>query len=233
MSYEIKYIGMDVHKEATVIAVLNESGKLMTESVIETKASSLLQFLHGLGGELHVTWEEGTWAAWLNDLLQPQVQHIVVCNPRRNAFLKEGSMGPAPARSWQLVSSTVPVSPDRLPILCSRFHHRFLDLVLDQPCGQQSQRLRIATVADPFKLVLPLNFNVGHDHSHIIFLCTSIPAILYDITSPPGGSGERAASSLSRVTGYRRSHGGERQRPIIRSTTHAPDQTHRQPQLLH
>jgi len=91
MSYDVKYIGMDVHKEAIVIAVLNESGKLMMESVIETKASSILQSLHGLGGELHVTWEEGTWAAWLYDLLQPHVQHIVVCNPRRNALLKEGS----------------------------------------------------------------------------------------------------------------------------------------------
>src|SRR5580704_2327876 len=91
MSYEVKYIGMDVHKEAIVIAVLNEGGKLVMESVIETKASSILQFIHGLRGELHVTWEEGTWAAWLYDLLQPQVQHIVVCNPRRNALLKEGS----------------------------------------------------------------------------------------------------------------------------------------------
>src|SRR5438445_330529 len=27
---------------------------------------------HGLRGELHVTWEEGTWAAWLYDLLQPR-----------------------------------------------------------------------------------------------------------------------------------------------------------------
>jgi hypothetical protein len=61
----VKYIGMDVHKEAIVIAVLNASGKLVMESVIETKASSILQFLHGLRGELHVTWEEGTWAAWL------------------------------------------------------------------------------------------------------------------------------------------------------------------------
>ena len=91
MSYDVKYIGMDVHKEAIVIAVLNEGGKLVMESVIETRASSILQFLHGLRGELHVTWEEGTWAAWLYDLLQPQVQHIVVCNPRRNALLKEGS----------------------------------------------------------------------------------------------------------------------------------------------
>jgi hypothetical protein len=67
MSYDVKYIGMDVHKEAIVIAVLNEGGKLVMESVIETKASSILQFLHGLRGELHVTWEEGTWAAWLYD----------------------------------------------------------------------------------------------------------------------------------------------------------------------
>ena len=88
MSYDVKYIGMDVHKEAIVIAVLNESGKLVMESVIETKASSILQFLHGLRGELHVTWEEGTWAAWLYDLLQPQVQHIVVCGPAHNPRLE-------------------------------------------------------------------------------------------------------------------------------------------------
>jgi transposase len=91
MSYDVKYIGMDVHKEAIVIAVLNGTGKMIMETILETKASSILQFIHGLGGELHVTWEEGTWAAWLYDLLQPQVPHIVVCNPRRNALLKEGS----------------------------------------------------------------------------------------------------------------------------------------------
>lgn len=91
MSHEVKYIGMDVHQEATVIAVRNGSGKLVMESIVETKASSILQFLHGLRGELQVTWEEGTWAAWLYDLLQPHVQEVLVCNPRRNALLKEGS----------------------------------------------------------------------------------------------------------------------------------------------
>src|SRR3989449_258952 len=91
MSRDIKYIGMDVHKEATVIAVLNGSGKLVMESIVETKASSILQFIHGLRGELHVTWEEGTWAAWLYDLLQPQVAQVLVCDPRRNALLKEGN----------------------------------------------------------------------------------------------------------------------------------------------
>jgi len=39
-----------------------------------------------------VTLEEGTWAAWLYDVLRPHVHEIVVCNPRRNALLKEGSL---------------------------------------------------------------------------------------------------------------------------------------------
>jgi transposase len=91
MSRDLKYIGMDVHKEAVVIAVRNSHGQLVMESIVETKASSLLQFIHGLQGELHVTWEEGTWAAWLYDLLKPHVHEVLVCNPRRNALLKEGS----------------------------------------------------------------------------------------------------------------------------------------------
>ena len=91
MSRDVKYIGMDVHKEAVVIAVRNSTGQLVMESIVETKASSLLQFIHGLQGELHVTWEEGTWAAWLYDLLKPHVHEVLVCNPRRNALLKEGS----------------------------------------------------------------------------------------------------------------------------------------------
>ena len=86
-----KYIGLDVHKETISIAVLNSSGKLVMESILETKASTILEFIRGLHGSLHVTFEEGTWAAWLYDLLKPHVTKVVVCNPRRNALLKEGS----------------------------------------------------------------------------------------------------------------------------------------------
>ena len=35
--------------------------------------------------------EEGTWAAWLYDLLKPHVTEFVVCNPRKNALLKKGN----------------------------------------------------------------------------------------------------------------------------------------------
>ena len=86
-----KYIGMDVHKESISIAVLNFAGKVVMECVIETKASTTLQFIHGLSGDARVKFEEGTWAAWLHELLKPYVTELVVCNPRKNALLKEGS----------------------------------------------------------------------------------------------------------------------------------------------
>src|SRR5258707_9367165 len=86
-----KYIGMDVHKESISIAVRNDVGKIVMECVIETKANIILDFIHGLRGELHVTFEEGTWAAWLYDLLKPHVTELVVCDPRKNASMREGN----------------------------------------------------------------------------------------------------------------------------------------------
>ena len=83
-----KYIGMDVHKESISIAVMDCFGKVVMESVIETKASTILQFIQGLRGNLHVTFEEGTWSAWLYDLIRPHVTKVVVCNPRKSALLK-------------------------------------------------------------------------------------------------------------------------------------------------
>ena len=79
----VKYIGMDVHKETVSIAVLNSSGKLVMESILETKANTIIQFVAGLRGDLRVTLEEGTWAAWLYDLLRPHVTEVVVCDPRK------------------------------------------------------------------------------------------------------------------------------------------------------
>ena len=65
-----KYIGLDVHQATIVVAVMDSTGKLVMESILETKASTILQFFAGLRGTLSVTFEEGTWAAWLYDLLK-------------------------------------------------------------------------------------------------------------------------------------------------------------------
>lgn len=86
-----KYVGMDVHKATISVAVRNAAGKLTMESTIETKAATILEFVHGLGGSLSVTFEEGTGAGWLYDLLKPHVDELIVCDPRKNAFLRDGS----------------------------------------------------------------------------------------------------------------------------------------------
>jgi transposase len=86
-----KYIGMDVHQATISVAVMDGSGKLIMECILETKATTILECLQGLSGSLSVTFEEGTSAAWLHDLLKPHVSHVVVCDPRKNALMKDGS----------------------------------------------------------------------------------------------------------------------------------------------
>jgi hypothetical protein len=49
-----KYIGMDVHKETISIAVINAAGKVVMESILETKATTVVQFVQGLRGDLQV-----------------------------------------------------------------------------------------------------------------------------------------------------------------------------------
>jgi Transposase len=61
------------------------------EAILETKAETILQFIGGLRGSLHVTFEEGTWAAWLYALLQLHVTQVLACDSRKNALLKVGN----------------------------------------------------------------------------------------------------------------------------------------------
>jgi Transposase len=88
---DAKYIGQDVHQATISATVLDSTGKLVMEAILETKAETILQFIRGLRGSLHVTFEEGTCEAWLHDLLKPYVTQVLVCDPRKNALLKIGN----------------------------------------------------------------------------------------------------------------------------------------------
>src|ERR1022692_429467 len=88
---DAKYIGLDVHQATISAVVLDSTGKVLMESILETKAATILQFIGGLRGSLQVTFEEGTCAAWLHDLLKPHVTKVLVCDPRKNALLKSGN----------------------------------------------------------------------------------------------------------------------------------------------
>ena len=42
-----KYIGLDVHQATISIAVMDSTGKIVMESILETKAATILEFFEG------------------------------------------------------------------------------------------------------------------------------------------------------------------------------------------
>src|SRR5438105_14237612 len=95
MSQE-KYIGMDVHQATISVAVMDAKGKLIMECVLETKAATILEFIQGLRGTLAVTFEEGTSAAWLHDLLEIRQGHWAVVD----LIGKGGHIRTVPIPEW-------------------------------------------------------------------------------------------------------------------------------------
>lgn len=86
-----KYVGMDVHAASTVAEVQNCSGKVIHRSMMETNAEQIKDFLRGISGTVHVTFEEGTHARWLYDTIKPVVAEVMVCNPRHNKLISSGN----------------------------------------------------------------------------------------------------------------------------------------------
>lgn len=86
-----KFVGLDVHKETIAIVVIDEQGKTIVQSVIATDCETICDFLQGLSGEIHVTFEVGTQSNWLYRQIKPLVEKVVVCNPRHNNLLMIGN----------------------------------------------------------------------------------------------------------------------------------------------
>ena len=84
-----KFVAFDVHAKTTTFVVLNDRGKVVTQGVTETTASSLLSLVQGISGNVQLTFEEGTHAAWLYEILNGRVAKLVVCNPRKNRSRQE------------------------------------------------------------------------------------------------------------------------------------------------
>ena len=88
---KIYYVGLDVHKATIAIAVLDQFGKITSQSIIETTTHTVRDYFAGLRGEAHVTFEEGNHAAWLYEVVRPLVKRVVVCNPKHNKKKMGGS----------------------------------------------------------------------------------------------------------------------------------------------
>src|SRR5512132_270377 len=88
-----KYVGLDVDQATIVAYVSDAEGKFVMETMLETKPSSIRQFLKSLEGPVHVAFEEGCMAAWLYDLIRPLVKEVIVCDPRQNKLIQSGNKG--------------------------------------------------------------------------------------------------------------------------------------------
>src|SRR5215831_18876496 len=88
-----KYMGMDVHQATTVVTVIDGEGKIVLETIVATAAAPIRRLIDSISGPVHITFEETTQAEWLYELLQGLVAEVVVCDPRRNKLLTEGSKG--------------------------------------------------------------------------------------------------------------------------------------------
>ena len=85
------YVGMDVHRATIVIVVLNGAGKVVEQVVVETSAARVQSYLKQLKGRVCVTFEEGTHAQWLSDVVRSLVTEVIVCDPRHNKLLQSGN----------------------------------------------------------------------------------------------------------------------------------------------
>src|SRR5262245_14354822 len=95
MKYD-KYIGFDLHQATTVVAVLDAEGKVVLETIVATEAAAVIRLLRSLSGRLHITFEETTQARWMYDVVRGYVSEVIVCDPRRNKLLGEGSKADKP-----------------------------------------------------------------------------------------------------------------------------------------
>jgi transposase len=86
---EIKYAGIDLHQSTCLIAVHNQEGKAIAESIVETSAETLRAFFRGITGTIHVAFEVGTQSAWLYEILKSLVESITVCDVR--AYKRRGN----------------------------------------------------------------------------------------------------------------------------------------------
>lgn len=91
MNRRTKYAGLDVHQTTTLASVREENGRVIARTIMPTEEPAIVEFFRGMRGAIHVTFEEGTQAQWLHDLLEPLVDRVVVCDRRGKS--RQGNKG--------------------------------------------------------------------------------------------------------------------------------------------
>src|SRR5262245_22192365 len=81
------FIALDTHCEFCEMVALSSSGKIVKRGRCETTIPALVDVLEGVRRPRSLTFEEGPLADWLARNLRPHVERLIVCEPRRNAYI--------------------------------------------------------------------------------------------------------------------------------------------------
>jgi hypothetical protein len=136
-----------------------------------------------------------------------------------------------PARTFPLLTAWLPIllerSPNRFPVLRGGFHYHFLHLLLDKPFPPQLQRCNCSGLL-PYQRrsnwYSSSTSTVSYNHGQLLFMdINSRCPIRHKLLL--AGAESVPKITLSRVSGYRRSHRGET--TLIYSLYHARSESDR------
>lgn len=84
-----KFIGLDAHSSTCTLNVADEMGREIDNTTIETNGRLLVKYLRGIEGIKKLTFEECELSNWLYEVLRPEVEELIVCNPVANSDYKK------------------------------------------------------------------------------------------------------------------------------------------------
>lgn len=82
-----QYVGIDLHQATSSVCIRDVDGRITQQTVLQTSAPAIRGLIRSLGGDVFVTFEEGTQSQWLYDVLRNDAK-VLVCDPRHNHSMK-------------------------------------------------------------------------------------------------------------------------------------------------
>jgi len=85
----LKYIGLDAHSSTCTFNVTDERGTEIDNTTMESNGRLLVKYLKGIEGSGKLTFEECELSTWLYEILKPEVDELIICNPVANGDYKK------------------------------------------------------------------------------------------------------------------------------------------------
>lgn len=86
------YVGLDLGSTVCAAGAMDKGGRVLGKVEFPTSLQNLLECAKSIPGEVHLMFEEGEMSGWAYRVLTPHVKRVVVCDPKRNAWICKDSV---------------------------------------------------------------------------------------------------------------------------------------------